>query len=649
MQPAAASRYVAPRDAIELRLVQIWEALLNVRPIGVTDRFFEVGGHSLLALRLLVDVEHALGRKVPLPALFEEPTIEHLAAVLRQKDARWQLMVTLRAGDQPLKLFLIHPGGGTLLNYVHLVRHLPPDIPVHGIQARGLDGASEPHDSVEQMAADYVDEIRRLQPGGPYLLAGHSFGGVIAFEMARQLQRQGEPVAFLGLFDSVAPLSAHDHDAPDDGRRDDARRLTAMAEAIGRFLGKSVDVSYDALSALTADEQIDAVVDALTRARALPPGDEQNLVRNLLNVSKAHSRGHRAYKPEAVAVPITLFRVEHAREADYPSADPALLRQDSLGWDALTTARLQIVTTAGNHVTMLSAAHSEDWRIFCGPVCMKPWRHRPMSDTATIPRVHRPDVAEFRRRFERPLQPVVLTGVMDGWKAMRRWSPEYFAEHMGDAPVPVMTCDEDLSEDEPIRPEQLMRLKRVPVKMHDYVRQMASGSVLRGYVSGIPLKPHLPMLIDDIEFPEYREIGSPDSPRIWLGTRVNGPLHYDPSSNLHGIVYGGKRFTLFHPNQLPLLYPCSMLSTIPQMSQASLSNPDYARFPRLRKAKPVTLDLGPGDLLFLPAGWWHQVTTPTPTISIDFPWQKTPQLGRPFMRLVARRMLRTCRGRLGYS
>jgi amino acid adenylation domain-containing protein len=358
-RPAVESRYVPPRDAIELRLVQIWEELLDVRPIGVTDRFFEVGGHSLLALRLLVDVEQKLARKVPLPALFEEPTIEHLAAVLRQKDERWPMMVTLRAGDHPLKLFLVHPGGGTLLNYVHLIRHLPADIPVHGIQARGLDGASEPHETVEQMAADYIEEIRRLQRTGPYLLAGHSFGGVVAFEMARQLQRQSESIAFLGMFDSVAPLSAHDHDAPGDGDREDARRLTAMAEAIGRFLGKRVDVSYEQLAALSADDQIDSVVEALKRTRALPPGDEQKLIRNLLHVSKAHIRGHRAYQPEAVAVPITLFRVEEARQSDYPSAAPHLLQKDSLGWDGLTTAGLQIVKTSGNHVTMLSAAHAE--------------------------------------------------------------------------------------------------------------------------------------------------------------------------------------------------------------------------------------------------------------------------------------------------
>jgi amino acid adenylation domain-containing protein len=357
IRPALESRYVAPRDAIELRLVQIWEELLRVRPIGVTDRFFEVGGHSLLALRLLVEVEQRLGRKVPLQALFEEPTIEHMAAVLRRNGDDWPLLVTLRPGDQRLKLFLVHPGGGTLLNYVHLIRHLPAEIPVNGIQARGLDGNSEPHDTLEQMAADYIAEIRRAQAEGPYLLAGHSLGGVIAFEIARQLHKQKERVAFLGLFDSVAPLS-HGEQTASDEHREDALRLATMSETIGRFLGEGVDVSYEALCNLTSDEQIEYVINALRRTRALPPGEEQKLIRNLLKVSKAHIRAHRAYQAEKIPVPITLYRVGDAQQSDYPAANAELLGRDSLGWDSLTTSPVRIVRAAGNHVTMLNSAHA---------------------------------------------------------------------------------------------------------------------------------------------------------------------------------------------------------------------------------------------------------------------------------------------------
>src|SRR5258708_2606069 len=163
-----------------------------------------------------------------------------------------------------------------------------------------------------------------------------------------------------------------------------------------------------------------------------------------------------------------------------------------------------------------------------------------MDNATTVPRLHRPSVEEFRSRFEKRRSPVVLTGVMDGWKAMQRWSPGYFAEHLPDAQLVVSTSDENLPDDGPITPELLNRMK---------IRNR------RFYAPGGPLNPPLPMLIDDIEFPEYREVGSSASPRMWMGAGVIGPLHYDTTANLHGIVCGEKRFTLFHPRQLPLLYP----------------------------------------------------------------------------------------------
>ncbi len=246
-----------------------------------------------------------------------------------------------------------------------------------------------------------------------------------------------------------------------------------------------------------------------------------------------------------------------------------------------------------------------------------------MPEEATVPRIQRPDVADFRRRFEIPRQPVVITGAIDHWKAIGRWSPDYFAEHLGNEKLPVSICEEEPPEGGPVPPELLMKSKIVKMLIKDYLAEMATGS-RKTYVPGMPLKSNLPMLLDDIDTPPYREEGSTASPRIWFGSRVIGPLHYDPTNNL--------------------------FSTIPQMSQASINQPDYARFPRLRKAAPLIADLAPGDLLFLPAGWWHQVTTPTPTISIDFPWQKNDAaFARPFLRLIPCKVLRKIRGRIGYG
>ncbi len=325
-RPNLESRYVAPRDAIELQLVEIWEELLDVRPIGIADRFFEVGGHSLLALRLLVEVEQRLGTKVPLPALFEEPTIAHLASVLRKNMDEWPLLVALRAGAHARKLFLVHPGGGILWNYVHLVRHLPAGVAVYGLQARGLDGKSAPQQDMERLAAEYVAEVRRVQPHGPYLLAGHSLGGTIAFEMARQLEASGDTVELLAMFDSALPRER--------SATDDARSLADMARTIERFVGKDLGVTYETLSTLTSDEQVEYVANAI--------GQDFAMTRNLLHVSKAHIEASRAYRARTSPVPITLIRAQDTHRTD----------DDTLGWGSLSPVRL--LWSPGDHVTMMS-------------------------------------------------------------------------------------------------------------------------------------------------------------------------------------------------------------------------------------------------------------------------------------------------------
>ena len=136
-----------------------------------------------------------------------------------------------------------------------------------------------------------------------------------------------------------------------------------------------------------------------------------------------------------------------------------------------------------------------------------------MRDVIEVARLHRPDVADFRRRFERRRLPAVLTGVMDSWKAMTRWSPAYFAEHLGDQLMTVSTSDEDLPQDGPISPALLLKMKVSKMTMRDYLAKMDARD-RRFYASGVPLQAFLPMLLDDIAVPEYREIGSKSSPRL---------------------------------------------------------------------------------------------------------------------------------------
>ena len=167
-QHAPAKEFVAPRDPLEAQLVSLWEEVLGVRPIGVTDNFFELGGHSLAAVRLFALIEKRLGKRVPLATVFQGATVEHLATILRQHAQAPPVssLVAIQPEGNRRPLFLIHPAGGHVFPYVHLARHLGSDQPTYGLQARGLEEGSQPQSRIEDMAAYYIEALRKVQPDG---------------------------------------------------------------------------------------------------------------------------------------------------------------------------------------------------------------------------------------------------------------------------------------------------------------------------------------------------------------------------------------------------------------------------------------------------------------------------------------------------
>lgn len=205
---------VAPRDALEWRLAKVWEEVLRARRIGVTDNFFDLGGHSLLAVQLFDRIARAVGRDLPVSVLYEAPTIEQLAELLRRENwtPPWEALVPMRTLGQRPPLFLAPPGASTVLRFNHLVRQLDAAWPVYGLAYRGMDGQAEPHDRLEQMAAYHLEEMRKLQPRGPYFLAGICFGSHLMFELARQLRASGEEVALLAVLDAAPPANGPDWD-----------------------------------------------------------------------------------------------------------------------------------------------------------------------------------------------------------------------------------------------------------------------------------------------------------------------------------------------------------------------------------------------------------------------------------------------------
>ncbi|MBN1165176.1 MAG: AMP-binding protein [Candidatus Krumholzibacteriota bacterium] len=196
--------YRAPRNEAEKRLARIWEKLLGISPVGIDDDFFELGGHSLLAVRLFAQIQKTFGKNLPLAIIFEAPTIALLAGQVSDQD--WQLsgksLVPITSGGSKPPVYCVHAYGGGVFYFRELARRLGSDQPFYGLQAVGLDGKQPALRTVEEMAERYINEILAIQPSGPYYLSGRCLGAYIALEMACQLRKRGEQVAFLGILDS---------------------------------------------------------------------------------------------------------------------------------------------------------------------------------------------------------------------------------------------------------------------------------------------------------------------------------------------------------------------------------------------------------------------------------------------------------------
>lgn len=308
-RPDLKEPFVFPQNMQERQLRDIWEQVLGVQPIGVKDNFFELGGHSLSAMRMLAQLEQVTGTKLSLTTLFQAPTIKELAKILRHNEASpsWSSLVAIRSGNFKPPFFCI-PGnlGNVFTDLGDLARHLGPDQPFYGLQ----DGIQNPA-QIEALALHYLDEIRRVQSEPPYLLGGVCSGGMVAFEMAQQLQRQGQAVALLALIEPVPPLGPG------------LRSYMDFVALIGRRFARRF--SYHSSNFLQ-----------------LTPAEQKTYAR-LKTKLMANSWALRRYTPKPYPGPIHLFLASESLKAG---------QNPQLNWQKWAIGGMEVYEISGSHNTI---------------------------------------------------------------------------------------------------------------------------------------------------------------------------------------------------------------------------------------------------------------------------------------------------------
>jgi amino acid adenylation domain-containing protein len=330
-----------PIDQNEKLVAKIWKEALVIDSIDITSNFFEMGGHSIMAVKIMMELQKQTGKEFPLSSLFQYSTVEKFAKLLSsKKEFSSDYLVALKPLGTKTPLFIIHGAGLNILNFSHVINHFDQEQPVYGFQGIGPNGYKDWFESIEDMAATYIQSIIKVNPNGPYAIAGFSFGGIVAFEIARQLKEQGKKVSIIALLDSYVDTSYYYPSALQKKlirHRDRTQRrldysfqmLTSWKAFKIRFNSKKqyLQQKYFGLETVMPEQEADALV-KFTEANAM--------------VNKIVDRYH--LRPQELEV--ELFRAE---EDESYKLDPT-----HLGWKKAALNGVNIHNISGNHLDIVA-------------------------------------------------------------------------------------------------------------------------------------------------------------------------------------------------------------------------------------------------------------------------------------------------------
>ena len=331
--------FVAPRNETERDLVAIFADVLKLEQVSVHDNFFDIGGHSLLAMQVIARIRERFAVQLEVRSLFESPVIATLATMIDTavpvQQGAWTPLVQLSQGlQQAPKLFLVHAQAGTIVSYAPLARALGDTASVYALQAEGLLEGQQPCEDIQEMASSYLSAMREVQAHGPYHLAGWSMGGLIAVEMAQQLQAHGESVAMLGLIDAPGP-------------RNRCVQTRSRASLLVDLWGNALGFTEDDLAPLSGLAQIEMVLLRAQGAGLVPRAFTVADAERQLRVIEAHAVAVMRHVPASYSGPAVLFQAEKSVEIGFTD-----------GWEACVTGGVAAYTLPGDHNGIVEPAQS---------------------------------------------------------------------------------------------------------------------------------------------------------------------------------------------------------------------------------------------------------------------------------------------------
>ena len=335
------AEHIAPRTTTEKAIAAVWSELLKVEKVGLTDDFFELGGHSLLATQLVSQLRKRHVAEIELRDLFSHATLGALAAFVdaRKQGGMHPNLVPIRAKGSAAPLFLIHPIGGGVQYAFDLAQHLDANQPVYGLAV-----GETPQASIDDMASTYLGAIREVRPSGPYLLAGWSLGGMVAYEIAHRLLASGEDVQFVGMIDTSGPSVRAKQRDEHPVKHDGCRALLNWLLDLNLAGDWRRHPAYAELMARAQRGDLDGVVALCLSAALVPPGVDAEQVRSTAALYEACGRAADDYRPPVAQLPVTYFAADRREGEDV-----------ALGWRELLGRHLEVSRIGGSHLSIVKA------------------------------------------------------------------------------------------------------------------------------------------------------------------------------------------------------------------------------------------------------------------------------------------------------